>query len=78
MLWKEHHELSHRSLQSINTSFYTMQRSVNSATTDIVVLRVRITFLLCKEEENLTENKPPCIPAGPQMSEWLGITELTL
>lgn len=47
MLWKEHRELSHRPLQSPNTSFYTMQGSVNSAAADIFVLRVRITFLLC-------------------------------
>lgn len=77
MLWKKHCELSHRSLQSPITSFYTMQGSVNSAATDTAVLRARITFLLRKEEENLTENKPTCLPAGPQMSEWLGTTELT-
>lgn len=44
MLWKK---LSHGSLQSTNTSFDTMQGSVSSAAADIVVVRVRITFLLC-------------------------------
>lgn len=37
MLWKEHPELTHRPLQPTNTSFYTVQGSVNSAAADILV-----------------------------------------